>query len=160
MVVDSTEATGVMDIYAAAGLERPRLDALTPAWMEEAAAPSKAELAIEGLRTDLLKEATRVTGGNEIRRAQFSERINAVMANHTLQVERKHYARSSNIHPDSNEDTWDAFIQSCRTMHIFSGLVPGKPVPVGAHTTGCTDASFPQRRRKAHNNGRLPSLPL
>ena len=85
MVVDSTEATGVMDIYAAAGLERPRLDALTPAWMEEAAAPSKAELAIEGLRTDLLKEATRVTGGNEIRRAQFSERINAVMAKYTNQ---------------------------------------------------------------------------
>ncbi|MCR4489839.1 DUF3387 domain-containing protein, partial [Micrococcus luteus] len=68
-----------------AGLERPRLDALTPAWMEEAAAPSKAELAIEGLRTDLLKEATRVTGGNEIRRAQFSERINAVMAKYTNQ---------------------------------------------------------------------------
>lgn len=85
MVVDSTEATGVMDIYAAAGLERPRLDALTPAWMEEASAPSKAELAIEGLRTDLLKEATRVTGGNEIRRAQFSERINAVMAKYTNQ---------------------------------------------------------------------------
>ena len=85
MVVDSTEATGVMDIYAAAGLERPRLDALTPAWMEEAATPSKAELAIEGLRTDLLKEATRVTGGNEIRRAQFSERINAVMAKYTNQ---------------------------------------------------------------------------
>ncbi|WP_128973867.1 type I restriction enzyme endonuclease domain-containing protein, partial [Streptococcus pneumoniae] len=85
MVVDSTEATGVMDIYAAAGLERPRLDALTPAWMEEAAAPSKAEMAIEGLRTDLLKEATRVTGGNEIRRAQFSERINAVMAKYTNQ---------------------------------------------------------------------------
>lgn len=85
VVIDSTEATGVVDIYAAAGLERPRLDALTPDWAQRAAEPSKAELAIEGLRADLLTETRRVTGGNEIRRAQFSERINAVMASYTNQ---------------------------------------------------------------------------
>ncbi|MCT2006810.1 type I restriction endonuclease subunit R [Micrococcus lylae] len=86
IVVDSTEATGVMDIYAEAGLERPRLDALTPAWAEQASKDrSAAELAIEGLRADLLKGTSTATRGNTVRKAQFSERINALMTRYTNQ---------------------------------------------------------------------------
>lgn len=85
IVIDSAESTGVLDIYTAAGLERPRLDALTPTWIEEAVKPSKAALAIEGLRASLVEGAARSTGGNEVRRAQFSERINAVMTRYTNQ---------------------------------------------------------------------------
>lgn len=85
IVIDSAETTGVLDIYAAAGLDRPRLDALTPMWTEEASKPSNAALAIEGLRASLLEGAARSTGHNEVRRAQFSERINAVMARYTNQ---------------------------------------------------------------------------
>lgn len=85
IVIDSAESTGVLDIYAAAGLERPRLDALTPAWVKEASTPSKAALAIEGLRASLLEGAARSTGHNEVRRRQFSERINTVMTKYTNQ---------------------------------------------------------------------------
>lgn len=82
----SAASTGVLDIYQAAGLERPRLDALTPAWQHDAASsPSKAHLAIEGLKADLLEESAAVTRGNEVRCKLFSERVNALMARYTNQ---------------------------------------------------------------------------
>lgn len=42
-------------------------------------------LAIGVLAANLLSKTTRVTGGNGVRRAQFSERINAVMTKYTNQ---------------------------------------------------------------------------
>ncbi|MGO1971416.1 MAG: type I restriction endonuclease subunit R [Propionibacteriaceae bacterium] len=85
IIVTSAESTGVIDIYREAGLERPRLDALTPAWQQDAAQPSKAQLAIEALKASLLEESAAATQGNEVRRKLFSERINNLMTKYTNQ---------------------------------------------------------------------------
>jgi type I restriction enzyme R subunit len=84
-VVTAAETDGVIDIYAAAGLDRPSLGELTPAWQEQAAAPDKAQLAIEGLRADILRGATEATHGNTVRNQMFSERVNNLMIRYTNQ---------------------------------------------------------------------------
>ena len=85
LIVDSAASTGVVDIYAEAGLPLPRLDTLTPDWVEEAQKPSKAHLAIEALKAELLSESAAVTQGNEVRRRLFSERVNELMTRYTNQ---------------------------------------------------------------------------
>lgn len=85
IIVTSAATTGVLDIYEQAGLERPDLSALTPSWQADASQPSKAQLAIEALKTSLLEESTRVTAGNGVRRKLFSERISDLMARYTNQ---------------------------------------------------------------------------
>ncbi len=79
LLVDSAESTGVVDIYREADLELQRLDAITPAWAEEAKKPSKSQLAIEALKATILEEAARITRGNEVRSKLFSERIDELM---------------------------------------------------------------------------------
>lgn len=79
ILVTSAETSGVIDIYEKAGLERPRLDALTPTWIEEASKPDKAQLAIEALRAELLEKSAAATASNDVRRKQFSERVNELM---------------------------------------------------------------------------------
>lgn len=83
--MDSPASTGVVDIYAEAGLPLPRLDTLTPEWVEEAQQPSKAHLAIEALKAELLEKSAAVTQGNEMRRRLFSERVNELMLRYTNQ---------------------------------------------------------------------------
>lgn len=85
IVVTSAESTGVMDIYEQAGIERPTLEALTPAQLQELSEPSKAQLAIEALRAVLLEGVRRNAAGNEPRQAMFSERINELMMRYTNQ---------------------------------------------------------------------------
>ena len=85
LIVDSAASTGVVDIYAEAGLPLPRLDNLTPEWVEEAQKPSKAHLAIEALKAELLEKSAAVTQGNEVRRRLFSERVNELMTRYTNQ---------------------------------------------------------------------------
>ncbi|GAA3709742.1 type I restriction endonuclease subunit R [Gordonia hankookensis] len=85
IIVTSAASTGVIDIYREAGLERPTLDTLTPAWQEEASKPSKAQLAIEALKASLMEDSAAVTQGNEVRRKLFSERINDLMTRYTNQ---------------------------------------------------------------------------
>jgi type I restriction enzyme R subunit len=84
IIVSSTRSEGVIDIYRRAGLELPRLDALTPTWQEQASeSPSKAQLAIEALKASILEESTAATHGNEVRRKLFSERVKDLMARYT-----------------------------------------------------------------------------
>ena len=85
MVVESTEATGVVDIYREAGLGLPTLSDLSPTWMQEAAQPDKAQLAIEALKAQLLETARKATLGNEVRSKLFSERVNDLMFKYTNQ---------------------------------------------------------------------------
>jgi len=85
IIITSAAATGVLDIYREAGLELPRLDALTPTWLKDASQPSKAHLAIEALKASLLEGSTAATRGNEVRRKLFSERINDLMTRYTNQ---------------------------------------------------------------------------
>lgn len=83
LVEEASTSGGVMDIYQEAGLDLPRLDALTPEWIEQANKPSTAHLAIEALKASLLKEAKDVTSGNEVRTRLFSERITELMLKYT-----------------------------------------------------------------------------
>lgn len=85
LVVDSAAVTGVLDIYAEAGIDLPRLDALTPQWLESAAQPNKAQLAIEALRTGILEKARSAAPDNERRQKQFSERVDDLMTKYTNQ---------------------------------------------------------------------------
>ncbi|MCT2272923.1 type I restriction endonuclease subunit R [Dietzia cinnamea] len=85
LIVDSAASTGVVDIYAEAGLALPRLDTLTPEWVEEAQKPSRAHLAIEALKAALLEKSAQVTRENEVRRRLFSERVNELMTKYTNQ---------------------------------------------------------------------------
>ncbi|MGP5693416.1 type I restriction endonuclease subunit R [Corynebacterium variabile] len=85
IVVTAAETDGVIDIYTEAGLERPSLNQLTPAWQEQAAAPDKAQIAIEGLRADILRGAAESTRGNTVRNQMFSERVNNLMIRYTNQ---------------------------------------------------------------------------
>ncbi|MDN5683105.1 DUF3387 domain-containing protein, partial [Corynebacterium glyciniphilum] len=85
IVVTAAETDGAVDIYSEAGLERPSLDQLTPAWEQNASMPDKAQMAIEGLRADILREANIATNGNAVRHTMFSERINKLMARYTNQ---------------------------------------------------------------------------
>lgn len=75
VLVDSTETGDVIDIYAAAGIERPDIGRLTP---EAAAAirhTNTPHLAIEALRAALTEDVRTLTGGNIVRERQFSERL-------------------------------------------------------------------------------------
>lgn len=85
IVVTSAESTGVLDIYEQAGIERPTLEALTPAQLRDLSEPSKSQLAIEALRAVLLEGVKKGAAGNEPRQAMFSERINELMARYTNQ---------------------------------------------------------------------------
>lgn len=85
LVVESTEATGVVDIYRAAGLEPPTLSDLSPTWIEEAAQPDRAQAAIDALKAQLLTDARTATAGNEVRSKLFSERVNELMFKYTNQ---------------------------------------------------------------------------
>lgn len=85
LVVTSSQADRVVDIYGEAGLDLPLLSDLTPQWAAEVAKPSKAHLAIERLKNSLLEESIAVTGGNEVRQRLFSERIRDLMTRYTNQ---------------------------------------------------------------------------
>nr|WP_246284802.1 type I restriction endonuclease subunit R [Gordonia asplenii] len=85
LIVTSATSDGVIDIYREAGLGLPDLQYLTPEWVHDAQSESKVHLAIEALKTSLQEGARLATGGNEVRRKQFSERINELMLKYTNQ---------------------------------------------------------------------------
>ncbi|ALG87084.1 type I restriction endonuclease subunit R [Gordonia phthalatica] len=85
LIVDSATSPGVLDIYREAGLALPDLRYLTPEWVQDAQSESKVHLAIEALKTSLQDQARTSTSNNDVRRKQFSERINALMLKYTNQ---------------------------------------------------------------------------
>ncbi|MBB1494937.1 type I restriction endonuclease subunit R [Propioniciclava sp. MC1595] len=80
LIARSTSSGEVLDLYEAAGLPKPELDALTPEVLAAARTASNAQLALEALRNAVLSEASRVTGGNIVRHRAFSERVAELMA--------------------------------------------------------------------------------
>lgn len=68
----------MVGIYAEAGLPLPRLDNLTPEWVDEAQEPSKAHLAIDALKAELLEKSAAVTQGNGVRRRLGTRRGRAM----------------------------------------------------------------------------------
>lgn len=83
LIATSTASGEVVDIYAAAGLERPSLTDLGPELAKRATESPNPHLAIEALRAVLVEEARRATSGNTIRARAFSERIAELMRKYT-----------------------------------------------------------------------------
>ncbi len=79
LIVQTTEGGDVVDIYAAAGIERPDLGVLTPAAIEALRRTPNPNMAIEALRAALTEDARILTGGNITRGKQFSERLGVLM---------------------------------------------------------------------------------
>ena len=83
IIADNTEAGEVIDIYAAAGIPRPELGDLTPAFLEKAQRSSNVQLAIEALRNAILQESSQVTRNNIVRERAFGERVAELMNRYT-----------------------------------------------------------------------------
>ncbi|WP_214401730.1 type I restriction endonuclease subunit R [Pseudonocardia lacus] len=79
LISDSTTTGEVLDIYAAAGLDKPELSELNPAYLARAQAATNPHLAIEALRKHVLGESRRATGNNIARERLFSERVTELM---------------------------------------------------------------------------------
>jgi type I restriction enzyme R subunit len=79
LISDSTTTGEVLDIYAAAGLDKPQLSDLNPAYLAMAQQASNPHLAIEALRKHVLGESRRATGNNIARERLFSERVAELM---------------------------------------------------------------------------------
>ncbi len=85
IITDSTETGEVLDIYQAAGMPKPQLSDLNPAYIRKVQAADNPHLAIEALRALVLSESSRVTRSNVIRERMFSERVAELMNRYTNQ---------------------------------------------------------------------------
>lgn len=85
LIADNTVSGEVLDIYAAAGLSRPELSELTPAYVTEAQQAKNPQLAIEALRNLVVEESVKATRSNVTRQRAFSERVTTLMAKYTNQ---------------------------------------------------------------------------
>ncbi len=83
LVARAATAGEVVDIYAAAEIEKPDFDELTPAALARAQASRNPHLAIEALRDAVLKEASLATGRNLVRERAFSSRLAELMNRYT-----------------------------------------------------------------------------
>lgn len=85
VVADSTATGDIVDIYDAAGLEKPSLSDLGPDFEEKVRSASNPHLAIEALRATLTDESSKVSRNNIVRQREFSERIATLMRKYTNQ---------------------------------------------------------------------------
>ena len=83
LVAQATDATGIVDIYELAGMDRPSLSDLRPELLRQAQSARFPPLAIEALRAQLLQESAGVTRGNLVRQTTFSQRIDELMNRYT-----------------------------------------------------------------------------
>jgi type I restriction enzyme R subunit len=83
VIADATSAGAVLDIYAAAGMPKPSLDDLGPAFVAKAQQATNPSLAIEALRKLVADESARVTQHNMIRQRTFSDRVTDLMTRYT-----------------------------------------------------------------------------
>lgn len=85
-LVDETTGSGeIIDIYAAAGLDKPSLTELTPEFEHRARHAENPHLAIEALRAVLTEEIRRSTRNNRVRNRAFSDRLRELMNRYTNQ---------------------------------------------------------------------------
>ncbi len=85
VVADATAVGDITDIYAAAGIPRPSIQALTPEMLAGFQRAEHPHLAIEALRDLLVAESRQATTGNVVRQKAFSERIAELMNRYTNQ---------------------------------------------------------------------------
>ena len=85
LIATSTASGGVLDIYAAAGMPKPALGDLGPAFVAQAQRAANPHLAIEALRKLIAEESVRMTRHNTIRQRAFSARVTELMTKYTNQ---------------------------------------------------------------------------
>ena len=83
LVAQSTESGEILDIYAAAGLEKPSLMDLGPDYAKKAAGVANPHLAIEALRALLTSESKATSSGSLVRQRAFSDRLAELMNRYT-----------------------------------------------------------------------------
>ncbi|KGM13573.1 type I restriction endonuclease subunit R [Cellulomonas bogoriensis] len=85
LVAGAVVSSEVLDIYGAAGMERPSLSDLTPDVIARIHEAERPHLAIEALRRLVAEESRRVSRHNLVRQRAFSERLLEIMAKYTNQ---------------------------------------------------------------------------
>ena len=85
LIADNAHVGEVLDIYQAAGMEKPELSELNAAFVAKAQKLSNSQLAIEALRALVMEEAVQATRTNVIRQRAFSDRVAELMAKYTNQ---------------------------------------------------------------------------
>ena len=75
----------MLDIYEAAGMPKPSLMDLGPAFVKQTQEAPNPHIAIEALRALIHEESMKATGHNALRQRAFSERINDLMRRYTNQ---------------------------------------------------------------------------
>jgi len=83
VVSDAVAATGVVDIYAESGLERPDLGIIDDAFARRAAANPRPNLQIELLRRILTREVRSLSRTNVVAERRFSEMLERAMNAYT-----------------------------------------------------------------------------
>ncbi|MQA77060.1 MAG: HsdR family type I site-specific deoxyribonuclease [Streptosporangiales bacterium] len=85
LIAESTASGDVLDIYDAAGMPKPSLDDLNPAFLAKAQRARNPHLAIEALRKLVIEESDKATRTNVVRQRAFSERVTELMNRYTNQ---------------------------------------------------------------------------
>ncbi|MCW2501702.1 MAG: box helicase [Frankiales bacterium] len=85
LIATSTASGDVLDIYEAAGMPKPSLMDLGPAFVKQTQEAPNPHIAIEALRALIHEESAKATGHNALRQRAFSERINDLMRKYTNQ---------------------------------------------------------------------------
>jgi type I restriction enzyme R subunit len=85
LIAENTVTGEVLDIYEAAGMPKPSLTDLGPAFVQEAQTAENPHLAIEALRDLVASESVAAAGGNALRQQAFSDRIAELMRKYTNQ---------------------------------------------------------------------------
>lgn len=83
LIATSTSSGEVLDIYTAAGMPKPSLMALGPAFVDKAQQAANPHLAIEALRALVNEESVKATRNNALRQRAFSDRVNELMRKYT-----------------------------------------------------------------------------
>ena len=83
LIEDAATAGGVLDIYAAAGMPRPSLADLSPAFVDRVQHADNPHLAIEALRALVAEESAKATRTNAVRARSFSDRLTELFARYT-----------------------------------------------------------------------------
>ncbi|KHL15705.1 type I restriction enzyme R subunit [Mumia flava] len=83
LIATSTASGETLDIYEAAGMPRPTLDQLGPAFADQAKDARNPQLAIEALRALVAEESRKATSHNQVRARAFSARVDELMRKYT-----------------------------------------------------------------------------
>src|SRR5699024_2185144 len=85
LVASAIVSEDVIDIYGAAGMDKPALSELDTAFVAQMQQAPNQHLAIEALRNMLLEESRTLLGNNVVRRQAFSQQLQDLMIKYVNQ---------------------------------------------------------------------------